>query len=250
MDDQNKNSILIVDDEKASIMTLTHILTPEYSVYAAKNGLDAIRIAEKFSPDLILLDIRMPEMDGYEVLSLLKNSQAAKNIPVIFITGFDDKNNEEKKLSFEVAGYITKPFSAGIVKLRLRNQIGVQRAGKVKKVQRRNCFRISCSLPVTIERPRAEKAEELAEGQIIDICDGGMLFISSEDIERAEEITLSFDIGSDETITGFALRTEPVGANKYKTAVQFKHKGNMQKDRIYRGLLKEQMKKQRHKKEI
>ncbi|MCL2101062.1 MAG: diguanylate cyclase [Fibromonadales bacterium] len=118
-----KNSVLIVDDDKANIVALTHILSLEYTVYAVKNGKDAIEKAKEHLPDVILLDILMPEMDGYEVLSMLKNNERTREIPVIFVTGLNDHESEEKGLSLGAADYINKPFSPTVVKLRIRNQI-------------------------------------------------------------------------------------------------------------------------------
>ena len=118
-----KNSVLIVDDENSNIMTLTHILSSEYNIYAAKNGQNAIQAANKYMPDVILLDIIMPEMDGYAVLAELKSSEKTQNISVIFITGLSESSDEEKGLALGVADYITKPFSSAIVKLRLGNQM-------------------------------------------------------------------------------------------------------------------------------
>ncbi|MDR2965794.1 MAG: response regulator [Treponema sp.] len=123
MNKNRKNSILIVDDENSNILTLTHILNSDYNVYAAKDGLKAIQAANKYLPDIILLDIIMSEMDGYAVLAELKSSEKTQNIPVIFITGLSDVADEEKGLALGVADYITKPFSAAIVKLRVRNQM-------------------------------------------------------------------------------------------------------------------------------
>ena len=123
MEENKKNSVLIVDDEKANIMALTHILSQDYTIYAAKNGQDAIIAAEKYLPDVILLDIIMPDMDGYAVITALKNSEKTFNIPVVFITELGNPNYEEKGLSLGASDYIAKPFSPAIVKLRIRNQI-------------------------------------------------------------------------------------------------------------------------------
>ena len=123
MDGAKKSSILVVDDENSNIMALTHILNPEYTVYAAKSGQNAIKAAEKYLPDVILLDILMPEMDGYAVISALKSSEKTQSIPVIFITGLNSSEDEEKGLALGAADYIAKPFSPAIVKLRIRNQI-------------------------------------------------------------------------------------------------------------------------------
>ena len=120
-----KNSVLIVDDDISSIKELNHILNPEYTIHIAKSGKDCIEAAEKFIPDVILLDIIMPDMDGYEVITMLKESEITKNIPVIFITGLSKPDDEEKGLALGAADYIIKPFSPAIVKLRVRNQIKI-----------------------------------------------------------------------------------------------------------------------------
>jgi PAS domain S-box-containing protein len=123
VDEPKKNSVLIVDDDNINIMILTHILNPDYTVYAVKNGTAAIRAAEKHLPDVILLDIMMPKMNGYAVLAELKKSEKTNAIPVIFITVLSYDDHEEKGLALGAADYITKPFYAEIVKLRVRNQI-------------------------------------------------------------------------------------------------------------------------------
>ena len=120
-----KNSVLIVDDEESNIIALTHILSPHYAVYVVKDGQDAIELSEEYPPDVILLDIIMPGMDGYEVLAALKASEKTGNIPVIFITGLSDPDDEEKGLSLGAADYISKPFSSAIVRLRVHNQMQI-----------------------------------------------------------------------------------------------------------------------------
>ena len=123
MQKNRKNSVLIVDDENSNILALTHILNTDYNIHAAKDGTRAIHAAKQYLPDIILLDIIMPEMDGYAVLAELKSCETTQNIPVIFITGLSDTADEEKGLALGVADYITKPFSTAIVKLRVRNQM-------------------------------------------------------------------------------------------------------------------------------
>jgi diguanylate cyclase (GGDEF)-like protein len=123
MDDLKKNSVLVVDDENSNIMMLTHILSPVYTVYAVKNGLKAIEAAEKYLPDVVLLDIVMPDMDGYAVIAALKDSDNTRDIPVIFITGLSNSEDEEKGLNMGASDYISKPFSPAIVNLRVKNQI-------------------------------------------------------------------------------------------------------------------------------
>jgi len=126
MEEQYKNSILIVDDEPANIISLTHILKEKYKIYAAKNGNDGVRLAHKHLPDVILLDIIMPDKDGFEVINELKNNTETKAIPVIFITGLTNVEDEERGLLSGAADYINKPFSAPIVELRVRNQVMMQ----------------------------------------------------------------------------------------------------------------------------
>lgn len=118
-----KNSILIVDDEYANIMVLTHILRPDYTVHAEKSGQDAIETARRLLPDIILLDIVMPDVDGYSVLRALKADEELCDIPVIFITGLSGIDNEEKGLALGAADYIIKPFVPEVVKLRIANHI-------------------------------------------------------------------------------------------------------------------------------
>jgi diguanylate cyclase (GGDEF)-like protein len=123
--EEKKNTLLIVDDENANLKVLTHILGSEYTILTATSGASAIEKAKEFLPDLILLDILMPDMDGYTTLCEIKMSEDIQKIPVIFITGLASDEDEEKGLSLDAADYITKPFSATIVKLRVRNQIQI-----------------------------------------------------------------------------------------------------------------------------
>jgi len=120
-----KNSVLVVDDESANIIALTGILNLDYEIYVAKNGLDAIMIAKEELPDVILLDVLMPEMDGYEVIAELKSNETTSDIPVIFITGLDGSNAEKKGLALGAVDYIPKPFISEIVKLRVKNQVSL-----------------------------------------------------------------------------------------------------------------------------
>jgi diguanylate cyclase (GGDEF)-like protein len=121
----HRYSVLIVDDQEATVAMLTDILKNDYNIYSASNGKDAISIAKKFLPNLILLDILMPDMDGYAVIAKLKKMDSTKEIPVIFITSLDGEHNEEKALVLGAADYITKPFGTEILKLRSQNQLKI-----------------------------------------------------------------------------------------------------------------------------
>ena len=123
MSKTEKNTVLIVDDDVMHLTALTQMLHPEYAIYAVKDGQDAIETADSLMPDVILLDVAMPGMDGYDVLAALKASEKTQNIPVIFVSGLNDVGDEEKGLAMGASDYITKPFSPAIVKLRVQNQI-------------------------------------------------------------------------------------------------------------------------------
>jgi len=114
-----KRSVLVVDDEKTNIAALTHILTPEYTVYVSLNGQGAIEAASKFSPDIVLLDILMPGMDGYAVITALKSAEKTQNIPVIFLTAMTAPENEIKGLNLGAVDYIFKPFSRDLLLKRI-----------------------------------------------------------------------------------------------------------------------------------
>jgi len=135
MSNQNQNRILVIDDEKSNIVALTNILNTEYKVYAVRDSREAVETVEKDMPDVILLDIVMPEIDGYEVISALKSSEKTRDIPVIFITGLDSAEAEEKGLTLGAADYIAKPFHSAIVRLRVQNQIKLIESNVVLKLK-------------------------------------------------------------------------------------------------------------------
>ena len=121
----NQNSVLLVDDEPLNITMMVNILQPNYHLHVAKSGGDAIDTARKHRPDIILLDIVMPDMDGYEVLVQLKKSSETKDIPVIFITGLDSRENEQKGLALGAADYINRSMNEAVIKLRIKNHIQI-----------------------------------------------------------------------------------------------------------------------------
>lgn len=118
--------ILIVDDEKMNLKVLADLLKDEYVPVLARNGDQAIQHAlSETPPDLILLDVIMPQMGGYEVIKYLKNNDKTKNIPVIFVTALSSIEDEEFGLRLGAVDYITKPFSPPIVKIRIRNHLRI-----------------------------------------------------------------------------------------------------------------------------
>jgi len=122
---KKNNSLLIVDDDTSTLMEFVHLFQPIYTIYTAKDGPGALERAEELLPDLILLDILMPGMNGFEVLAKLKKSDKTKAIPIIFITGLNENSNESEGLAIGAVDYIRKPFDTTIVKYRIRNQIKI-----------------------------------------------------------------------------------------------------------------------------
>ena len=119
----DKNRILIVDDEPGNIKILSSVLAGDYALSVATSGAQALQIAEVQAPDIVLLDMVMPEMDGIQVCEALKSNQATKDIPVIFVTSMSDSVNEERGLEAGAVDYISKPISPPIVKARVRIHI-------------------------------------------------------------------------------------------------------------------------------
>lgn len=116
-------TLLIVDDEKQNRLLLTELFGSTYKIIQAKNGVQALEKARQHRPDLILLDVLMPEMDGMGVLRELKRDDATRLIPVIFITALDSATDEENGLNLGAVDYISKPFHPPIVRVRVRNQL-------------------------------------------------------------------------------------------------------------------------------
>ena len=125
MDGIEKNKILIIDDEKSNLIYLNSLLGTEYSLYMAREGVEAIERANECLPDLILLDIIMPGMSGYEILEALKRGEKTQGIPVIFTTGLSSNEDETKGLIMGADDYVSKPFNDAIVQLRIRNQLKI-----------------------------------------------------------------------------------------------------------------------------
>jgi CheY-like chemotaxis protein len=118
-----KQTILIVDDEPGNIEILSETLGDSYEILFAVSGKEALEIAKHQIPDMIILDIIMPVMSGYEVLRNLKLNPSLKEIPIIFITALNQEDQETRGLTLGAVDYIPKPFNAAIVKLRVRTQL-------------------------------------------------------------------------------------------------------------------------------
>lgn len=123
-----KQTVLVVDDSQENIAVLGAVLMLDYIVRVATSGEKALQIAMSDNPpDLILLDIMMPGIDGYEVCRRLKADSRTKNIPVIFITAKCSEEDEIKGFKMGAVDYITKPFSPVIVRARVHTHIELKR---------------------------------------------------------------------------------------------------------------------------
>lgn len=165
-----KQNILIVDDTPVNISVLGESLSHDYQVFIATSGNDALKQIERISPDLILLDIVMPKMDGYEVCRRLKEKKKSSKIPIIFITAKSTLEDESKGLELGAVDYIRKPFNLAIVKSRIHTHLSLQKArysaeklvaertGELLKTQR-NLQETNTALEVLLRRRDREKLE-------------------------------------------------------------------------------------------
>ncbi len=123
-----QQTILVVDDVPENIDVLAGVLQADFKVKAATSGHRALKIARaEPAPDLILLDIMMPGMDGYEVCRRLKADERTRNIPILFVTALSDAVDEEKGLQLGAVDYISKPFSPPIALARIKNHLELKR---------------------------------------------------------------------------------------------------------------------------
>jgi len=159
-------SILIVDDNEVNIDSLIEILEDRYEIYAATSGLDALDLLSEEDIDLVLLDIMMPQMNGYEVCKKIKSNPLTKDIPVIFITASTDEESIEKAYSVGGSDYINKPFKVKEIISRVANQLLLSNKQK------------------TLERIIAKKTQKIQEMNI-------------ELIKTQEEIILTLGIAAE-----------------------------------------------------
>jgi len=120
--------VLIVDDDPTNIDILVDTLNSTYDIIIAKTGIQAIDRVEARLPDLILLDIMMPEMDGYELCRRLKADEKTRNIPVIFVTAMSDADDEFRGLELGAIDYLVKPVKPPLVRARVENQLKLRYA--------------------------------------------------------------------------------------------------------------------------
>jgi len=155
----SRRRILVADDERINLTVLVELLRGEYRISVAKNGAQALeRALCEPHPDLILLDIIMPGMDGYQVCERLKADERTRDIPIIFVTAMGDEHDEARGLELGAVDYITKPLSPSIVKARIRTHLTVREARDFLKHQNR-----------ILEHKVQERTRELALTQDVTI---------------------------------------------------------------------------------
>ncbi len=131
----NRPKLLVVDDEATNLQMLRHVLQDDYRLVFAKDGSKAIELAQRERPDLVLLDIMMPDMTGYAVCEALKRDIQTRHIPVIFVTALADTDDEAKGFAVGGVDYLTKPASPAIVKARVRTHLSLVQVDELRETR-------------------------------------------------------------------------------------------------------------------
>ncbi|WP_114787059.1 response regulator [Vibrio tetraodonis] len=163
----DKQIVLVVDDTPDNIDVMSGILRPDYKVKAALSGAKALKIAASTpKPEIILLDVMMPEMDGYEVCKRLKADSITADIPIIFVTAMNAEEDETYGLELGAVDYITKPVRPSIVKARIKTQLALyyQNRHLEKTVQERTESLISTQLEIIRRLGRAAEFKDNETG--------------------------------------------------------------------------------------
>ncbi|MEG3767792.1 response regulator [Alteromonas sp. 14N.309.X.WAT.G.H12] len=135
MNEVEKARLLVVDDEPVNLRVLKQLLGHDYTLYFAKNGPEAIKLAEDQLPDLILMDVMMPGMTGFDACKQLKATDSLKEIPVIFVTALNDATDEAEGFSVGGVDYITKPISPPVVKARVKNHLSLAQTDQLRRTR-------------------------------------------------------------------------------------------------------------------
>lgn len=197
----SKMKILMVDDEELYIHAMIGLLADKYKIIIAINGEEALKIAKSDPPpDLILLDVMMPEMDGYEVCRRLKADSRTREIPVIFITSLAESEDETRGIELGAVDYIIKPFSPPIVRARVSNHLRLKEARDALENQKEELARqvrvlADIGLALSGEKNRKRLLEKIVEeARRLTKADAGTLYITD-----AEGKNLRFEILQNDT---------------------------------------------------
>ncbi|MDD2915191.1 MAG: response regulator [Gallionella sp.] len=196
MDELNltgKATILVVDDVPGNLALMSNMLKDYYKVKIANNGEKALKIAASDSPpDLIMLDIVMPGMDGFEVCRHLKLNPRTMHIPVIFLTAKSDAEDEQKGLELGAIDYITKPISPPAVMMRVKNQLALQERSSREEIEARHEW-LKKSLKKFITQLERNLPEEQGKATIMvgreklkAVCDKLAVLLANDDAEAID----------------------------------------------------------------
>jgi len=126
--EKTRDVILVIDDQPSNLKVIASILSREYNVSLSNSGASALKNLDRIQPDLILLDIMMPEMDGFEVCRQIKENDGFKEIPVIFFSAKTDMEDIIKGFNYGAVDYVTKPFNPKELKIRIKNHLNLRHA--------------------------------------------------------------------------------------------------------------------------
>lgn len=130
---ERKPRLLVVDDQPTNIQVLYRVFADDCQVFMATSGTQALQTARQESPDVILLDVMMPDLDGYEVCRQLKQDSATRDIPVLFVTAHHEAQEETRGLEMGAVDFITKPINPAVVRARVRTHLTLKRQTDVLK---------------------------------------------------------------------------------------------------------------------
>ena len=159
--DDNKKTVFLVDDDIVNLTAGNNVLSAVYNVFTVNSGKLLFKMLEKRVPDLILLDVEMPEMNGYETIEILKKDESSADIPVIFLTAKNDGDNELKGLTLGAIDYIVKPFIPSLLLKRIEVHLLVESQKKELALQRNELLNFNNNLQKMVE----EKTETVVELQ-------------------------------------------------------------------------------------
>lgn len=209
---RERAKVLIIDDIPANLQTLARALSDDYEMYVATSGVTGLKLAGEVFPDLILLDVMMPEMDGYEVCRCIKADQHLQNIPVVFVTALSDLDAEAKGLGLGAIDYLSKPINVNIARQRIRNLIELQQLRKSVEAER-DQLKVEVS-----EREIAQQAlkkSEAFKNAILDSVPSQIAVLSADGtIIATNQSWQRFAIENNNESTSPAPRTE-AGSNYF-----------------------------------
>jgi eukaryotic-like serine/threonine-protein kinase len=201
-DSESKADVLVVEDDASNLRLLLEVLQDEgYTARPASNGTEALAAARSSPPDVVMLDISMPDIDGYEVCRRLKGDPSTQHVPVVFISGLDEVLNKVKAFDVGGADYLTKPFEVGEVIARVENQLKIARLQKALELKNAELERKNAEL--------AEKNEELLQAY----RRAGAIFFAMSDVLPGSIVDDRYRI------------EEKVGAGRYGIVYHATHLG-------------------------